>query len=424
MKRLTCIGLSMVGLLCMLEAATVPRALGTHLNFSHGDFSLQSITTGEANTAIGDRALRETTEGDRNTAVGTRALQENVDGSLNTAVGAHALQENVFGGSNTAVGFSALRSNHDGGHNVAVGRNALRSNLTGFHNIAVGGAALLHNEWGHDNLAIGRGALLQNTGGRGNVAIGTMALRFLDTSFFFEFGEGMSWTGHRNTAVGDHTLWVLKSGSHNIALGAGAGGDLDSGSQNIYLGHSGLSQENGTIRLGHLANHHRTFVAGIHGTPLGGDAVTVQVNLQGQLGVAASSRRYKTDIHDMGEKSKGLLQLRPVTFRYKEPVNQSARPLDYGLIAEEVAEVYPELVTHNPDGQVEAVQYDKLITMLLNELQNQHRQNTAQTKEISDLRSELMVVKTHYQNIQNVKVRLAKLEAQLNEQPTLTVQAE
>jgi hypothetical protein len=157
------------------------------------------------------------------------------------------------------------------------------------------------------------------------------------------------------------------SGSNNVAIGLDAGAKLASGSDNIYLGADSLASESNTMRLGQGQTH--TFVAGIAGHPLIGSQVVVTT--AGQLGIVASSARFKRDIQAMGEVSQGLLQLRPVTFRYKQDP-QGIR--QYGLIAEEVAKVYPELVTRGPDGKVASVQYHELIPMLLNELQRQQRE--------------------------------------------------
>ena len=142
------------------------------------------------------------------------------------------------------------------------------------------------------------------------------------------------------------------------------------------------------------------------------DAVTVVIDSAGQLGTVSSSRRYKEDIQDMADGSSGLLQLRPVTFRYTKEYQDGSQPLQYGLIAEEVAEVYPDLVVRNEDGQVETVQYRKLITMLLNELQKQYGRGLVQEKQIKALQGQLVLVQTQYQHLQDLTARLARLEAQ------------
>ena len=106
------------------------------------------------------------------------------------------------------------------------------------------------------------------------------------------------------------------------------------------------------------------------------DGVEVYIDSNGQLGTVTSSRRFKKDIHDMGSVTDRLMQLRPVTFRYKEAAENGAHPVQYGLIAEEVAKVYPELVQYDKAGKPFTIYYHLLTPMLLNELQKAHRQNS------------------------------------------------
>jgi hypothetical protein len=256
-----------------------------------------------------------------NTAGGTGALQNTTDGVYNTADGDGALQNNSTGSVNTASGFAALYSNTTGANNLAAGAFTLYSNTTGGLNTASGVVALYSNTTGFNNLAAGAYALYSNT-----------------------------------------------TGSNNTAVGYGAGVALTSGSDNIYLGNSGgTAMESATMRLGGVQT--RTFIAGIIVAPVSG--IPVLINSAGQLGIQASSSRYKRDIQPMGAHSRGLLQLRPVIFRYQQDAQGERQ---YGLIAEEVAQVYPELVTRGATGEVEAVRYQEVIPMLLNEVQHQHRQ--------------------------------------------------
>jgi hypothetical protein len=173
--------------------------------------------------------------------------------------------------------------------------------------------------------------------------------------------------GVGNTGGGTHALQQNTTGSANIALGFEAGVNLTDGSANIYLGHFGEATESNTMRLGQAQT--RTFIAGVTGVPVSGQAVFISST--GQLGVKTSSARYKHDIEPLGTHSQGLVQLRPVTFRYRHDP-QGAR--QYGLIAEEVATVYPELVIRSATGEIESVQYEALIPLLLHELQHQQQQ--------------------------------------------------
>jgi hypothetical protein len=185
-------------------------------------------------------------------------------------------------------------------------------------------------------------------------------------------------------------LWGNTTGTNNIAVGGFAGYDLTSGDSNILIGNRGFAGEGNTTRIGDAGFQNRAFIAGINGTTTGvADAVTVVIDSNGQLGTVSSSRRYKEDINDMGSASDRLLQLHPVTFRYKESYASGEQPLDYGLIAEEVAEVFPELVVFNDENQPETVKYRLLSSLLLNELQKQHSELSGQAAEISELKDQL-----------------------------------
>jgi hypothetical protein len=210
-------------------------------------------------------------------------------------------------------------------------------------------------------------------------------------------------TGGNNTATGYHALYANTTGSHNIAVGFDAGSSLTSGSNNIDIGNTGVAGESGAIRIGTVGAQGATYVAGINGVTAT-SGVEVFVTASGQLGTVTSSRRFKRDIHDMGGVTDRLMKLRPVTFRYKQAGESGAHPLQYGLIAEEVAKVYPELVQYDRAGKPLAIYYHLLTPMLLNELQKSHRQNEilrsqvasltqSQRTEISALRSELASLK-------------------------------
>ena len=294
-----------------------------------------------------------------NTAVGTGALASNTTGFFNTASGTNALASNTTGGSNTASGSGALRGNTTGGSNTASGSAALNRNTTGSFNTASGFFALLSNTTGFDNTASGRSALVNNT------------------------------TGISNTAIGSGALQSNIAGNNNTAIGFGAGASQTTGSFNIYLDNSGVEAESNTIRIGALGVHTRAFIQGISGVSTAEAGTAVLIDSAGQLGTLSSSRRYKEEIHDMGEASSGLLRLRPVTFRYKEAFADGARRVQYGLVAEEVAGVYPDLVVYSLTGEVETVQYHKLNAMLLNELQKHHRRLDALKAENADLKARL-----------------------------------
>jgi endosialidase-like protein len=275
---------------------------------------------------------------------------------------------------------------------TGVGTGVL-TNSTGSGNSALGSNALANNLEAHSNTAIGAGALLLNTVGSQNTAVGRDAL-------------AANQSGERNTAVGDLALSQNISGSVNIALGSRAG-EVTDGFGNIAIGHLGVAGENLTIRLGTQSQfggigHARTFIAGIHDvSPAGMDIRQVFIDRDGQLGapeLAASSRRMKTDIDDIGERSRGLQRLRPVSFHFR---TRPDGPLQYGLIAEEVTEIYPELVTRDAEGMPATVRYDLLPALLLNELQRQERALVEKDRQLTEL---LMA-------LTELTARLARLEA-------------
>jgi hypothetical protein len=279
-------------------------------------------------------------------------------GDNNTFLGLNAGNFTMTGGQNTGFGHNALSSNTTGFNNTAAGNNALVTNDMGSHNTASGSGALLGNTTGTHNTAAGSGALLSNVLGSGNTACGAGALGFT-------------------------------TGESNIGIGNFAGFDLTTGSNDICIGNSGLAGESNAIRIGTAGTQTAAFMAGISGAISAG-GVPVFVNSSGQLGTISptSSRRFKEDIRDIAEESDGLMSLRPVAFKYKCETDPSGLP-QYGLIAEEVAEVYPDLVAYDQDGQPVAVRYHLVNALLLNEVQKQHRTIESQQAEIERMKSQL-----------------------------------
>jgi hypothetical protein len=283
-------------------------------------------------------------------------LTANLTGDSNNAFGNEVLGIST-GSDNSGFGDQALWSNTSGYDNVAMGVQALKNNSIGFMNVAVGDLTLLSNTTGTLNVALGHQALEHNTTASQNVAVGAVS-------------AANTTTGKRNIAVGYSALGANTSGSNNIALGFQAGLKITAGSSNIEIGNVGVAGDSGVIRLGRQGTQKRTFIAGIRGTTVSG--ATVVASASGQLGIQSSSRRYKKDIDDMGAASEALLKLRAVTFRYKQADENGEHPLQYGLIAEEVAEVMPALVVRDEDGRPETVAYQTLSSLLLNEYQKQH----------------------------------------------------
>jgi hypothetical protein len=315
-----------------------------------GAGALSNNTTGFGNTATGEDVLSSNTIGSVNTATGVSALRNNTTGTQNTATGVDALENNRTGPNNTANGFKALQSNTEGMENTASGVQALYSNTLGFQNTAIGAHALSFNVHGHNNTAIGFEALLNNTG------------------------------------------------SLNIAVGNGAGRNLTTSINNIDIGNAGVAGESSTIRIGRQGTQTRTLIAGINGAAMpGGTGVVIDAN--GRLGVKPSSKRFKDEIKPMDKASEAILALKPVTFRYKHELDPEGVP-QFGLVAEDVAKVNPDLVVKDAEGKIYTVRYEAVNAMLLNEFLKEHAT-------VQDLKKEIAALKAGLQKV-SAQVELTK----------------
>jgi Chaperone of endosialidase len=400
MDRLSCPLVLLVIPLVLACFALLPQARATcqegcltNVNTVLGEDALIN-NNGSENTAVGFNALFSNTGGFANTAEGSRALFSNTTGSLNTAIGDEALLSNTTGISNTAIGGAALGSNITGFSNTAIGNVALLKNTTGNNNTGNGLAALNYNTTGSFNTANGVGALLFNTIGNGNTANGANALL-------------NSTTGNNNTASGDSALLNNTTGNNNIALGASAGTNLTTGSNNIYIGSGGASTESRTIRIG--TQHGRTFVAGISGVTVAG-GVGVIVDTNGQLDTVVSSERFKDAIKPMDKASEAILALKPVTFRYKHEIDPKGIP-QFGLVAEDVEKINPDLVARDDEGKPYTVRYEAVNAMLLNEFLKEHRKVEQLTKDfeskLADQQKQIEALTTGLQKM-SAQVELSK----------------
>jgi len=323
---------------------------------AEGTDALFSLTTGPDNTAIGFDALFSNTTGDSNTATGSIALSTNTTGVRNTANGYAALNSNTTGERNTATGRAAMVNNTTGNNNTADGHDALFSNTTAIRNTASGSFALFSNTTGPNNTALGYFALFSNT------------------------------TGNSNTAAGYDALLNNTTGVGNIALGNFAGSNLTTGDNNIDIGNVGIADEANTIRIGTVGTQTAIYVAGIMGktVPM---STPVFVNANGQLGTPTSSARFKDRIKPMDKASEAILALKPVTFRYKKELDPKGVP-QFGLVAEEVEKVNPDLVVRDANGKVYSVRYEAVNAMLLNEFLKEHRTVQEQKATIAQLKQD------------------------------------
>jgi hypothetical protein len=314
-------------------------------NTAEGQNALLSLTAGTYNTALGLFSLLSNTEGGFNTAVGAGTLLAN-NAQQNTAIGAGALLSNDTGVKNTANGTFALFNNTSGDSNTATGVGALFNNSAGFSNTANGYNALLSNTTAGDNTAIGTTALFSNTTGEFNTAVGSQTLRD-------------NVTGGNNTAIGDSAGFNI-TGSGNVCIGAGV---------------NGVAGENNITRIRNVYESVATERA-------------VYVTSDNRIGTLSSSQRYKDEIAAMAKSSEAIHSLRPVTFRYKKAIDPT-RSLSFGLIAEEVARVSPDLVTKDREGKPETVRYEAVNAMLLNEFLKEHRKVQEQANTIAELENEV-----------------------------------
>jgi hypothetical protein len=367
-------------------------------NTAVGAFAMFTNQTGSGNTAVGYTALRGNSTGYQNTAIGLQSMDGNSTGYWNTASGNNSMISNTTGYNNTATGNNALACNTTGNWNTASGAFALSGGesstceATASGNTASGAQALTSNTEGNKNTASGYLALTSNTTGSYNTASGYEALYYnvdgIRNSASGDWGLYSNTHGSDNTASGQAALYSNTVGSNNIGLGANAGYNVTSGSNNIEIGSEGASSDGGTIRIGSSGTQNTAYIAGIENAKVTGAAVYVTAS--GQLGVLASSERYKTAIAPMGAGTEKLSELRPVSFHLKSDPKGAVQ---YGLIAEEVATVYPELVIRDAAGKIQGVRYDELAPMLLNEVQKQRRKITAQDEHAAAQATELRNLK-------------------------------
>src|SRR3954469_12585271 len=338
--------------LCPMARAVGPAPDGGYPNF---------------NTAEGSNALKNLTTGVGNAAVGWFSLFSNADGSFNTALGAGTLLSNV-GDQNTGLGIQ----------NTAIGALALFSNATGSQNTATGALALLSNTTGVSNTANGHSALYSNTTGFFNSATGADSL-------------ANNTTGAYNTANGYQALGSNTTGYFNTALGHAAGANIITGQNNVCIGAMvyGVDGVNDTTWIGNVYDSVTT-------------ARQVYVNADNKIGTLSSSHRFKQDIEPMDRSSETLFALKPVTFRYKKDADPS-QALSFGLIAEDVAHVSPELITRDEEGKPQTVRYEAVNAMLLNEFLKEH-------KKVEELRSTIAKQKNEFQSA------IAELSARMKEQ--------
>ena len=318
---------------------------------------------------------------------GTLSLNGNV-GSVSgstitlTTGAANANGTAIFSGSSATMTMTFSDANS----NTGLGVNSLSSgSVTGTMNVCLGdstGSALTS---GSDNVFIGYQSGKSATTGSDNCCIGYQSGMTLtaNTSGFnalLGYQAGLSYSGTGltpNVFAGASSGSAITTGIYNVGIGYNAQSSYTgSESSNISINAIGTAGESNTLRIGSGTGTgsqqlNKTFISGINGIVVTGTAVLISSS--NQLGIAVSSGRFKSDVQDMGHISESIYNLRPVTFLWDRQSTNGLRdvPQDrqYGLIAEEVNEILPELVHTDESGNPVGVKYDDLASLLIHEIQ-------------------------------------------------------
>ena len=370
-----------------IAALDVAGATNTSLNYQIGGAMVLGIGPPSNFNLFVGRSAGTNNQAQYNAFAGASAGYNNTTGGYNTFTGGAAGYNNTTGYFNTFAGGAAGYSNTTGSNDTFTGNQAGYTNTTGTDNTFTGSIAGDSNTTGSYNTFTGSGTGFSNTTGYDNTFIGVHA-GFTNTD------------GRDNTFVGTDA-GEYSTGSFNTLLGSRAGYYNMTGNYDMYIGNEGPMSGNEpyTIRIGDPVVYAATYIAGIYGSTASG-GVPVYINSNGQLGTSGSALRFKEQIRNMGDSTDALMTLRPVTFFYKPEYDKGERTLQYGLIAEEVAKVYPELVAYDNDGRAYSVRYQYLTSMLLNEAQKQYHRAEAQAE----------VIKAQEQRIDDLEQRLSRLE--------------
>ncbi|MGC2108868.1 MAG: tail fiber domain-containing protein [Candidatus Korobacteraceae bacterium] len=416
---------------------------GCQYNVFVGNLAGNSKTAGDANAFYGYEAGKNNTDGSKDTYIGYQAgfSSTNYMSAQNTFTGYQAGYSDTTAAGNSFYGSQAGYSNTIGTQNTFVGLEAGYTNINGAENSFYGQGAGYSNTVGDGNTYAGYEAGYSNVQGNGGTFMGVNAGTFAtgNSDSFFGAGAGSgdpttgydtgdtnsffgAQAGHYNTSGISNTFLGAfagqgnTAGSNNSYVGYNSGTQNAGGSHNIYIANVGASSENYTIRIGAQGLHTAAYIAGIYGAT-SSSGVPVYINSNGQLGTQTSSLRFKEQVRDMGDSTSALMKLRPVTFFYKPEYAKGDRTLQYGLIAEEVAQVYPELVAYDNDGQPYTVRYQYLASMLLNEVQKQYRRAEDQADVIKAQQQQIETLKQQLQ-LQNASLqeRLSRLEGLLRTQ--------
>lgn len=387
-----------------IALGNVSYAVGSTNNTSIGVDAGIAITTGTDNTLIGHSSGILLSSGVSNTLVGSNSGAALTSGGSNTFLGTSSGAATTLGSTNVAVGASALAANTTGTDNVAIGNNANDANTAGIGNISIGRNSLGALTSGSNNISIGTSSMLITTTSTENIAIGHLAMGAGNVSGSNNTSIGTSsltalTSGGNNTCLGNSALSTLSTTSNNVAIGRNAG-NTTTGSNNIFIGSGVTNAGSNRIQIGTQGTQTSCIIAGISGQ-VSSAGIAVLINASGVLGTTTSSRRFKNTITPIDrEISKKIYSLEPVSFYYNEDYSDehssssssSEKPpprIQYGLIAEDVEEIFPEIIARendSPDGKAYSIQYHLLQPLIIKELQSLRREFD---EEIEKLRREL-----------------------------------
>ena len=280
-------------------------------------------------TSAGNAA---STSGTHNTMVGDLAGTALTSGGSNTGLGYNVLHAETTGANNTGVGAAALAVQNGASSNTAVGSNSGAALTSGSSNCALGASALNAENTGSNNCAIGSSALSAQTGSSGNTAIG--------------FLSGSAQTSYTNCTF----------------LGYNSDASVGSLTNSIAIGYSASVGASNAIVLGN-SSHTSCTIFGIDGKT-SASGIAVLINASGVLGTTTSSVRFKQDIENIGDYSSKIYDFRPVNFKYKKDPSVQ----QYGMIAEEVEKIMPELIVYDDEGKPLTIRYQFVPILMLNEM--------------------------------------------------------
>jgi len=348
-------------------------------NVCVGTWTGKYFTSGYSNVCIGVNCCAgvSANTGTANSCVGYNSFFNIASGgNFNQTLGYEALLYGAGCTKNVAIGHRALYgngTNHDSSSNIGIGDSSLyKITTTSTGNIAIGVEAMYNSTASLNVCAIGYHSCRAMTTALYSVALGYQSLASITTaSYSTAIGYNSLWqaTGEKNTCIGANSGYTITTGTKNIMIGNSADVDTGARTNNINIGGTTTPAYDDTIQIGFsTTSSQKCYIDGIYGiTTISGTTNSVLISATGQLGTISSLKSKKRDIRTMGNYSARIHKLEPVLFKWKPEVcNTDAQ--QWGLIADEVNEIFPELARHDKDGNLCSVAYHELTPLILNEV--------------------------------------------------------